>query len=105
MIQAWLAKKGAQLWAWLAAIGAAALVVFGFYQNAKRKGELDAKQEHAEAEVERIDGEAVRKVEQAQAQAAREVETIQGAKDETDKVNRLSDDAVIDKLHNEWSRD
>jgi len=105
MIQAWLAKKGAQLWAWLAAIGAAALVIFGFYQNAKRKGELDAKQEHAEAEVKRIDNEAVRKVEQAQAAAAREVETIQGAKDETDKVNRLNDDAVIDKLHNDWSRD
>ena len=105
MIQAWLAKKGAQLWAWLAAIGAAVLVIFGFYQNAKRKGELDAKQEHAEAEVKRIDGEAVRKVEQAQAAAEREVETIKGAKDETDKVNRLNDDAVIDKLHNDWSRD
>lgn len=105
MIQAWLAKAGAKLWAWLVAIGAAFLVVFGFYRNAKRKGELDAKQEHAEAEINRIDGEAVRKVEQAQAQAAREVETVQGAKDETDKVNRLNDDAVIDKLHNEWSRD
>ena len=105
MIQAWLAKKGAQLWAWLAAIGAAALVVFGFYQNAKRKGALDAKQEHAEAEVKRIDDEAVRKVEQAQAQAKTQVETIKGAKDETDKVNRLSDDAVNDKLRDEWSRD
>lgn len=105
MIQAWLAKKGAQLWALLAAVGAALLVVFGFYQNAKRKGALDAKQEHAEAEVKRIDGEAVRKVEQAQAAAAREVETVQGAKDETDKVNRLNDDAVIDKLRDDWSRD
>lgn len=105
MIQAWLAKAGAQVWAWLVAIGAAALVVFGFYKNAKRKGALDANEKHAKAEVERIDGEAVRKVENAQAQAAREVETIKGAKDETDKVNRLNDDAVIDKLHDKWSRD
>lgn len=105
MIQAWLAKAGAQVWAWLVAIGAAALVVFGFYQNVKRKGALDANEKHAKAEVERIDGEAVRKVENAQAQAAREVETIKGAKDETDKVNRLNDGAVIDKLHDKWSRD
>lgn len=105
MISAWLAKKGAELWAWLAAIGAAALVVFGFYQNAKRKGELNAKQEHAEAEVKRIDGEAVRRVEAAQTQAAHEVETIKGAKDETDKVNRLSDDDVTRKLHDDWARD
>lgn len=105
MISAWLAKKGAQVWALLAAVGAALLVIFGFYQNAKRKGELNAKQEQVEAEVKRIDGEAVRKVEQAQAQAEREVETIKGAKDETDKVNRLADDAVIDKLQNDWSRD
>lgn len=105
MIQAWLAKKGAQLWAILVALGAALLVVFGFYQNAKRKGALEADEEHNEAEIKRIDGEAVRKVENAQAQAEREVEAIQGAKDETDKVNRLNDDAVIDKLHDEWSRD
>lgn len=105
MISAWLAKKGAQLWAWLAAIGAAALVIFGFYQNAKRKGELNAKQEHAEAEVKRIDGEAVRKVEQAQAQAAIEVESIKVAKDETDKVNRLDNGDAANKLRNEWSRD
>lgn len=105
MIQAWLAKKGAQLWALLVAIGAACLVVFGFYQNAKRKGALDANEEHAEREIERIDGEAVRKVENAQAQAEREVEAVQGAKDETDKVNRLNDGAVIDKLHDEWARD
>lgn len=105
MIQAWFVKVGAQVWGWLVAIGAAFLVIFGFYQNAKRKGALDANDKHAKAEVERIDGEAVRKVEQAQAQAEREVETIQGAKDETDKVNRLSDDAVIDKLHDKWARD
>lgn len=99
--QLWLAK----VWAWLIAIGAALLVVFGFYQNAKRKGKLEADEEHNEAEVERIDAEAVRKVDNAQAQAQREVEAIQGAKDETDKVNRLNDAAVIDKLQDEWARD
>lgn len=105
MIQAWLAKKGAQLWALLAAVGAALLVVFGFYQNAKRKGALDANEKHAKAEVERIDGEAVRKVENAQAQAATEVETIKVAKDETDKVNRLDNGDSANKLRDEWSRD
>jgi len=105
MIQAWLAKAGARLWAYAVAIGAAVLVVFGFYQNAKRKGALEADEEHNEAEIERIDNEAVRKVENAQAQAAAEVEAIQGAKDETDKVNRLGDDAVIDELQDRWARD
>lgn len=105
MIQAWLAKKGAQLWATLAAVGVALLVLFGLYKNVKRKGAMEAEEKHTKAEVKRIDGEAIRRVENAQAQAERQVETIQGAKDETDKVNRLSDDAVNDKLRDEWARD
>lgn len=105
MLYAWLAKAGAKLWAGLAAVGAALLVIFGFYQNAKRKGKLEAEQQHNEEEVKRIDSEAVRRVEQAHEQADREVQTIKAAKDETDKVNRLSDDAVIGELQDKWSRD
>lgn len=104
-MNAWLVKIGAKVWAWAVAIGAACLVVFGFYQNAKRKGAMDADEKHAEAEVERIDGEAVRKVEQAQAQAETEVEAIKGAKDETEKVNRLDNGAAANELLRDWSRD
>lgn len=105
MIQAWFAKRAAQMWAVLAGIAAAALMVLGFYRNAKRSGALDAEKEHAEAEIKRVDSEAVRKVEIAHAQTQREIETVKGAKDETDKVNRLSDDAVTSELHDKWSRD
>lgn len=105
MIQAWLAKKGAQLWAILAAIGSAALVVFGFYRYAHKSGEVKQREKTIQDEVNRVNNQAVHKVENAHAQAAREVETIQGAKDETDKVNRLSDDDVTKRLRDEWSRD
>lgn len=105
MITAWLTKKAAQLWAIIAAIGAACLVIFGFYQNAKRKGALDANVEHAEREVERIDAAAAQKVTNAQAQAKVETETVKAAKDESDKVNRLDAGSAADKLRDEWSRD
>lgn len=100
-----LAGIGAKLWAWLVAIAAAVVAIFGMYRNALKKGELDALEDYAEAEIDRIDNAATTKVKQAQAQAALEVETIKAAKDEMDKVNRLSDDDVTNKLFDRWARD
>lgn len=105
MIYAWFAKKGAQLWAILAAIAAAVAVVFGFYEAAKRSGIHSEREKEANKEVERIDAEAAHKVDTAQAQAKRETDTIKAAKDESDKVNRLSNGDAANKLRDEWARD
>lgn len=105
MWQAWLAKKGAQLWAILAAVGAAVAVVFGFYATAKRAGVAMEREKQAGKEVKRIDKEAVRKVEQAQEVAAVETEKVGNANEVNNDVIKLGNGDAADKLRDEWSRD
>jgi molybdopterin-guanine dinucleotide biosynthesis protein len=105
MIYAWFAKKGAQLWAILAAIGAAIAIVFGFYEAAKRSGIHSEREKQANKEVERIDAEAVRKVQQAQEVAAVETNKVETANETAHSVNTLNDGDAANKLRDEWSRD
>lgn len=105
MIQAWLAKKGAQLWAILAAVGAAALVVFGFYEAAKKAGVYKEREAQKEKEVDRIDAEAVRKVEQAQEVAAVVTDKVGNANEVANEVIKLGDGDANNKLRDEWARD
>jgi ABC-type Na+ efflux pump permease subunit len=105
MIQAWLAKKGAQLWAILAAIGAAIAVVFGFYEAAKRSGIHSEREKQAQKEVDRIDAEAVRKVQQAQEVAAVETNKVEAAHEVSNNVIRLNTGDAANKLRDEWARD
>lgn len=105
MISAWFAKKGAQLWALLAAIGAAVLVIFGFYETAKRAGIYKEREAQKEKEVDRIDAEAVRKVEQAQEVAAVVTDKVGNANEVANDVVKLGDGDANNKLRDEWSRD
>lgn len=105
ILQAWLAKKGAQLWALLAAIGAAVAVVFGFYAAAKRAGVAVEREKRAEDEVKRVDAEAVRKVEQAQEVAAVAIDKVGNANEVVNDVVKLDTGAAADKLRDEWARD
>lgn len=105
MIQAWLIKKGAELWALLAAIAAAVAVVFGFYAVAKRSGVAMEREKQAEREVDRVDAEAVRKVEQAQEVAAVQTEKVGNANEVVNEVNSYSAGAAADKLRDRWARD
>jgi hypothetical protein len=101
MIQAWLAR----MWAYVAAVGAAALVIFGFYANAKRKGAMQEREKHNEAEIERIDAAAVAKVEQAQEVAAVHNEKVGNANEALNEVNAMPSGDAANELRNEWSRD